>query len=478
VACEKIKPCDTITDMAFIEKSMFREYDLRGRESDQELNESSMYFIGKAYGAFLHKRGVFEVVIGHDNRATSVAFYKAAIKGLIESGCKIYEARTILTPMLYWAQYYFKTKGGMMVTASHNPAGWNGVKLALGYSYTIIGKELEEIYNTIISENFVENTGGEIVKKEDISRPYIDDLLGRVKIKRPFKVVVNTGNGTAGLIAPEILRKAGCEVIEHLTNLDPSYPNYTPNPAEVEMMEDTGKIVRESGADFGFAIDGDGDRLGLVDEKGETIWPDRYLILLSRLILKKKPGAKIIFDVKVSEALPEDIKAHGGVPIMCKTGHSYIKEKLHSEGAALAGEMSGHVFFVENYYGFDDAIFTALNLLEYFSTQNKRVSELVSGTPYYVSSPTLQAECPDNKKYEVVSELTEEFRKEGYKLIDINGARVYFENGWGLVRASSNVPALVLRFESKTQEGLDVIEKIFREKLARYDFVGKDWKSG
>ena len=464
--------------MAFIEKSMFREYDLRGRESDQELNERSMYLIGKAYGTFLNKRGVLEVAIGHDNRATSEAFYAAAIKGLLESGLRIYEAGTILTPMLYWAQYYFKTKGGMMVTASHNPAGWNGVKLALGYSYTIIGNELEEIYNTIVSENFVDKTGGEIVKKEDISGPYINDLLARVKIKRPFKVVVNTGNGTAGLIAPEIFRRAGCEVVEHLTNLDPSYPNYTPNPAEVEMMEDTARVVRDSKADFGFAFDGDGDRLGLVDELGNTIWPDRYLILLSRLILEKRPGAKIIFDVKVSEALPEDIRAHGGVPIMWKTGHSYIKEKLHSEKAALAGEMSGHVFFVENYYGFDDAIFTALNLLEYFSTQNKRVSEIISDTPYYVSSPTLQAECPDGKKYEVVAELTEEFRKEGYKLIDINGARVYFDGGWGLVRASSNVPALVLRFESKTRKGLDAIEKVFREKLKRFDFVGKDWKSG
>ena len=464
--------------MAFIEKSMFREYDLRGRESEEELNERSMFLTGKAYGTFLQKRGIEDVVIGHDNRATSGAFYGAAIRGLLETGIKIYEVGTVLTPMLYWAQYYFKAKGGLMVTASHNPAGWNGVKLALGYSYTIIGKELEEIYNSILRDDFVTKKGGSIVAKEDITEFYMRDLLGRVKISRQFKVVINTGNGTAGLIAPEILRRTGCEVVEHLTELDPAYPHYTPNPAEVEMMEDTGQVVRKRVADFGFAIDGDGDRLGLVDEKGATIWPDRYLILLSRLMLQKKPGAKIIFDVKVSQALPEDIAAHGGVPIMWKTGHSYIKEKLHSEGAALAGEMSGHVFFVENYYGFDDAIFTALNLLEYFSTQDKTVSQIIAETPYYISSPTLHAPCPDEKKYEVVAELTEEFRKEGYELIDINGARVLFSDGWGLVRASSNVPALVLRFEAKTQEGLDGIEKIFREKLARYDFVGKEWKSG
>lgn len=466
--------------MAFIEKSMFREYDLRGRESPDELNENSMYLVGKAYGTFLERRGIRELVVGHDNRATSEAFYQAVIKGLLEAGREIYKAGIILTPMLYWAQYYFKTRGGLMVTASHNPVGWNGVKLALDYSYTIIGKELEEIYDIILKNQCIEKGGGKIVKEEDISNPYIDDLLGRVNVKmgKSFKVVVNTGNGTAGLIAPEILRRAGCKVVEHLTELDPSYPRYTPNPAEVEMMEDTGRVVKERGADFGFAFDGDGDRLGLVDEKGQTVWPDRYLILLSRLILAKKPGAKIVFDVKVSQALPEDIKAHGGVPIMWKTGHSYIKEKLHMEGAALGGEMSGHIFFVENYYGFDDAIFTALNLLEYFSSQSKSVSELIAETPYYISSPTLHAPCPDDKKYEVVAELTQEFRKEGYELIDINGARVLFADGWGLVRASSNAPALVLRFEAKTESRRKDIEGIFREKLARYDFVGKEWKSG
>ena len=464
--------------MTFIEKSMFREYDMRGRESEEELNEASMLLVGKAYGTFLQKRGVDEVVVGHDSRGTSEAFHASAIEGLLSAGCKITDVGTITTPMLYWAQYYFKTKGGLMVTASHNPAGWNGVKLALGYSYTIIGEELEEIYSTIIDDSFLKKEGGEIVKKENIKEPYMEDLLKRVNIGKKFKVVVNTGNGTAGIVAPEILKRTGCEVVEHLTELDSSYPHYTPNPANTKMMEDTGRVVRESGADFGFAVDGDGDRLGLVDEKGENIWPDRYMILLSRLILDKKPGAKIVFDVKVSQALPEDIEAHGGVPIMWKTGHSYIKEKLTSEGAALAGEMSGHIFFVENFYGFDDAIFAALNLLEYFSTQDKKVSEIIAGTPYYVSSPALHAHCPDDKKYGVVEELTEEFKRD-YDVIDINGARVTFgeHDGWGLVRASSNEPALVLRFESKTQEGLERIEKIFREKLSRFDFVSQDWTS-
>jgi len=461
--------------MAQIEKSMFREYDIRGKESDQELNPSSMELIGKGYGTFLQKRGISQVVLGHDNRKTSKEFSKTAIDGLIKTGCDIIDVGIIITPMLYWAQYYFKTKGGLVVTASHNPSGWNGVKLALGYSYTIIGKELEEIYDTIVREDFVSGKGT-VIKKEDISKPYQKDLLSRAGKIRPLKVVVNTGNGTAGLFAPAIIKAAGCEVIEHLTESDPSYPHYTPNPAQVDMMEDTGEQVRINHADLGLAFDGDGDRLGLVDEKGQTVWPDRYMILLSRLVLAKKPGAKIVFDVKVSQALPEDIEAHGGIPIMWKTGHSYIKEKMKEEKAELAGEMSGHIFFAEDYYGFDDAIFAALKLLDFFSSQTATVSELVASTPYYVSTPALHAECPDDKKYQVVEELTKEFKKD-YEVIDINGARVLFEDGWGLVRASSNLPALVLRFEAKTPDRLKEIEQIFRDKLSRFEFVGKKWVS-
>ena len=453
---------------------MFREYDIRGRENDQELNDVSMEFIGKGYGTFLQKRGVSKVVVGHDNRATSEAFSRAAIQGLLATGCEVIDVGIITTPMLYWAQYYFQARGGLVVTASHNPVGWNGVKLAYGYSYTIIGKELEEIYGIILQEDFIRKQV-RAVRQEDIAVSYRADLLSRVKGIKPLRVVVNAGNGTAGLFVPKLLREAGCEVIEHYTEPDPTYPHYTPNPAETEMMEDTGRVVFENKADLGFAFDGDGDRLGLVDEKGQNIWPDRYLILLSRLVLEKNPGAKIVFDVKVSEALPEDIKAHGGIAVMWKTGHSHIKAKIEEERAALGGEMSGHVFFVEDYYGFDDAMFAALKLLEYFSSKNKSVSELVAETPYYLSSAAMHAECPDERKYQVVKELTEEFKK-AYEVVDVNGARVYFgEGAWGLVRASSNLPALVLRFEAKKPKKLKEVERIFREKLKAYPFVSQHW---
>ncbi|MFH1833137.1 MAG: phosphomannomutase/phosphoglucomutase [Candidatus Levyibacteriota bacterium] len=459
--------------MPILKKTMFREYDLRGRESVDELNDTSMYYIGKGFGTFLAKRRIKEAIVGSDARETSGTFKKNAIKGLNECGINVIDIGTVTTPITYWAQYHLKVKGLVMVTASHNPVGWNGVKLGSDLSYTLLTDELKEVYDTISKEEFI--TGNGTIRKEDLAKAYIDDLLSRAQITKKFKVLVNTGNGTAGLYAPEVLRKAGCEVIEHFTNVDSAYPNYTPNPDGTSMMEDTGKQTVANSCDFGFAFDGDGDRLGMVDEKGNIIWPDRYIILLSRLVLAKHPGAKIVFDVKVSEALPEDIKAHGGIPIMWKTGHSYIKSKLTQENAAMAGEMSGHIFFVDDFYGFDDGIFAALKVLEYLSTQDKPLSEIVASTPYYVSTPTIQVKTTDEDKYKIVEALTKEFKDGGYKVIDINGARVYIDGGWGLVRASSNTPTLVLRFEGKTKEELEKIKKIFKEKLDKFDKVSKDW---
>lgn len=453
---------------------MFREYDLRGREADDELNDTSLYYIGRGFGTYLFRKGITEAVVGHDARGTSESFHANVIKGLIESGINIIDIGTVTTPMSYWAQYYLKVKGLVTVTASHNPAGWNGVKLGSDLSYTLLTDELQDVYNIIAKEDFTTGTTG-TVKKEDIAEAYIKDLLSRATITKKFKVLVNTGNGTAGLYMPKLLKDAGCEVVEHFTNVDPAYPNYTPNPDGTAMMEDTGKQTVKNNCDFGFAFDGDGDRLGLVDEKGNTIWPDRYISLLSRLVLAKHPGAKIVFDVKVSEALPEDIAAHGGIPIMWKTGHSYIKAKLAEEKAAMAGEMSGHIFFVDDFYGFDDAAFAALKLLEYLSSQDKPLSEIIATTPYYISTPTIQVQTTDEEKYTIVDELTKGFKADGYKVIDINGARVYVEDGWGLVRASSNTPTLVLRFEAKTKEGLEKIKTIFKDKLAKYDSVSKDW---
>ena len=454
---------------------MFREYDMRGREADDELNDDSMYHIGRGFGAYLIKKGITEAVVGHDARGTSESFQNNVVRGLIESGIDVIDIGIITTPMGYWAQHYLKVKGLVIVTASHNPAGWNGVKLGSDLSYTLLGAELQEVYQIIADEAYVNGEGS--VRKEDIYEAYKKDLASKVNITKKFKVLLNTGNGTAGLYVPGILKEVGCEVVEHFTNVDPTYPNYTPNPDGTAMMEDTGAQTIKNNCYLGFAFDGDGDRLGLVDEKGNTIWPDRYMILLSRLILSKKPGAKIVFDVKVSEALPEDIKAHGGEPIMWKTGHSYIKAKMREEGAAIAGEMSGHIFFSEGYYGFDDSMIAALKLLEYLSTQDKPLSEIIDDTPYYISTPTIQVPTTDEDKYDIVEELIGEFKAEGYKVIDINGVRFYTDKGWGLVRASSNTPSLVLRFEAKDQEELEKLQELVRGKLERFDKVSKDWDS-
>ncbi len=463
--------------MSLLKRTMFREYDLRGRESDDELNDTSMYYIGRGFGTYLLKRNIREAVVGHDARGTSESFHASVIKGLTECGVNVIDIGTVTTPLGYWAQYYLKVKGLVTVTASHNPVGWNGVKLGSDFSYTLLTAELQEVYDTIANETFTTAEKLGTVRKEEVIDAYIKDLLSRTKITKKFKILVNTGNGTAGPSYVKALREAGQEVVEHFTNVDSAYPNYTPNPDGTAMMEDTGKQTVANRCDFGFAFDGDGDRLGLVDEKGNIVWPDRYIILLSRLVLSKHPGAKIVFDVKVSEALPEDIKAHGGIPIMWKTGHSYIKAKLAEEKAAMAGEMSGHIFFVDDFYGFDDALFASLKMLEFLSTENKPLSEIVASTPYYVSTPTIQVKTTDEDKYKVVEALTKQFKDEKYRVVDINGARVYVDNGWGLVRASSNTPTLVLRFEAKNQDDLDKIKTLFKHKLDQFPIVSKDWDS-
>src|ERR1043165_962159 len=324
-----------------LKSTMFREYDIRGRETEDELNPHSMEALGRGYGTFLSRREVKRAVVGRDCRSTSAEFEGAFIKGLRSTGCEVLDIGLSTTPMLYWAQFHFESVGGAAVTASHNPAGWNGVKLAVGYSQTTNSEQLQEIYRIIEEESFAVGDGK--LNETPIDDLYIADLVKRVSLKGSPKILLNTGNGTAGVIGPRLLRAAGCEVVELHTRLDPTFPPYPANPSVVEMMEDTGDNVRRSHADLGVAIDADGDRLGITDEDGKTIWPDVYMIPLVRDVLKEKPGAKIIFDVKCSVALEEEIREHGGVPIMWKTGHSYIKEKIAETKADLGIELSGHI---------------------------------------------------------------------------------------------------------------------------------------
>jgi phosphomannomutase/phosphoglucomutase len=460
--------------MPKLNRLMFREYDIRGKLTDDELNKDSIRLIGLGFGAFLQKRGIKDVILGHDYRSYSKSVKNNMRKGLLSSGCNVIDIGMVLVPMLYAAQYYLKKEGGVMITASHNPDGWTGFKLAHGYSKTLKADELNELYEIIESGLFVHGKGK--LSRKDISEQYAKDLVSRIHLKRPITVVMDCGNGTAGAFAPKIFKEAGCEVVELFCNLDYTFPNHFPNPELQQGRDKVAEEVLKNKADIGILFDGDGDRMGVVDDKGNTIWADRILILLARQLLKKKPGAKIVFDVKCTQALGEDIKAHGGIPIMWKTGHSWIKSKLHEEKADLAGERSGHIFFVDNYYGFDDGVFAGLRLVEYLSELPHGLSEELATTPQYIISPTIHVDCPDDKKYRVVEKLVDEFKRD-YKVIDINGARVLFPEGWGLVRASSNEPVLVLVFEAKTQEALEKYKKIFKEKFAKYPEISKVWKN-
>lgn len=462
--------------MPKLNQSIFREYDIRGHESEEELNFETIELIARGYAAFLHKRGIDKVVVGHDNRQSSEEFYKAAVKGLVESGVKVFGIGLSLTPQMYWAQYFFESQGGLMITASHNPAGWNGVKLALGYSYTLMREELLEVDTIIEKEEFVEGEG--TLVEQNIFEDWAKDLLSRVRLHKPMKILLNTANATASFFSPKLLREFGCEVVEHNTNPDPHYPNYVPNPANIEMITDTGKQTVASLSSVGIAVDADGDRLGVCDEKGNIVWPDRWIILLARQVLEKQPDSKIVFDEKVSESLSEDILQHGGVPVMWKTGHAYMKEKMLEVSAAFAAEASGHVYYKQGYYGFDDANFAALKLLEYLSNQEKTLSEIIATTPHYIITPSLHAQTSDDVvKYKIVEEVVKEFKEEGFRVLEISGGRVYMESGWGLIRATSNMPGIEVRFEAKTEEDLQKIRNVFMQKLSKYKEVSSVWES-
>ena len=469
------------TIMVKINKTMFREYDIRGQINNQGFNKKSAELIGKAFGTYLNRKRIKTIVVGRDYRSYSEELEMALICGLSSTGIHIIDIGLCLTPMLYYAQYYFKSKGGAMITASHNPNGWSGVKLAADFSKTLQAKEIQEIYEIIKSGSF--KIGQGLIEKDHksthIKEAYTQSAIRRVNIKKPLKVVVECGNGTASFFALDILKKAmfasnqvGSEVVELFCKPDWDFPHHIPNPESEEVKKILSKKVKQVKADLGVSFDGDGDRLGVVDELGNNIWSDKLFILLARQALKGHSGAKIVFDVKCTRGLAEDIKKHKGIPIMCKTGHSNIKNKIFEEKAILGGERSGHFFILDNWYGFDDGIFACLKFLEFLSNQDKPLSEIIKTIPYwdYLVSPTLYIFCSDNKKFHIADSLVKEFKKDygNKKVIDIDGARVEFKNAWGLVRASSTQPALTLNFEAKNKQEMKKIKDIFKKKLSKY----------
>jgi len=462
-----------------IKKTMFREYDIRGLVNDEELNEKSSEIIAKGFATFLKRKGLKEAVVGFDAREYSERIKDSFVKGLLLSGINVVEIGMVISPALYFSQYHLKIKGGVMITASHNPNGWSGFKLAYDFSTTLLPVDVKEIYEIILNNDFISGQG-KLRKYEGIFEDYKKEILSKINLKKKLKVVINSGNGTAGLIAPQILRGAGCEVVEQFCDIDFSFPNHEPNPTLVKAQEALSKKVKKEKADIGLSYDGDGDRVGFCNERGENVFPDQVLIILARQALKEKPGSAIVFDVKGTQGLFEDIERNGGKPVIWKTGHSYIKQKSKEVDAVLGGEGSGHIFYRYGYYDYDDAIFASLKLLEYLSGQDKSFSEVMKTTPQYFKTPTIHVDCADEIKYKTVEKLVEQIKKDFGKenVIDVNGARVQFPDGWFLIRASSNLPVLVLGFEAKTKERLEAFQKIVKKYLNQYPEIGKKWKSG
>ncbi|MBN2413820.1 phosphomannomutase/phosphoglucomutase [candidate division KSB1 bacterium] len=447
--------------------SIFREYDIRGIVKT-DLTDDVVLNLGKAFGTLMVRRHYKTLNIGYDLRLSSPHLASVYIEGITSTGLNVTNIGQVTTPTLYFSIVHLKADGGVMITGSHNPIEFNGFKMCEGIA-SVYGKDIQEIKRIILEKDFITAEKGDI-KNIDIMPDYINMLKGKFEFKKKLKVVVDAGNATAGPIAPGLWSGLGMEVIPMYCEPDGSFPNHLPDPAVPKYMKDLINKVVEEKADLGLAYDGDSDRVGAVDEKGNLIYADTLLTIFSMDVLKRKPGAQILFDVKCSQAVTEVIKKHGGRPQMWKTGHSLLKAKMKETHAPFAGEMSGHMFFADDYYGFDDGIYASGRLLEILSNSDKSFSEIVSEIPKYESTPEIRVHCDDSEKFDVVKKLVQDFSTE-YHTITIDGARVEFGDGWGLVRASNTEPTLVLRFEAKTRSRLQEIVNIFKEKLAKYPAV-------
>ena len=445
---------------------IFREYDIRGTYPD-ELNEETVTFLGKAFGTYYRRNNAKKITLGRDCRLSSPELSKWLKQGLLSSGIDILELGVVPTPLVYFSLHVMEVDGGIQITGSHNPPEFNGFKICLGKE-TIYGEEIQKIKEICKSREFVEGHGK--VEQVEIVDRYVDYVINNIK-PGPYKkkVVVDGGNGTACEVAVRIYEGLGFEVIPIFCEPDGNFPNHHPDPTIPENLTQLINKVKEERADVGIAFDGDGDRIGVVDEEGDIVWGDQLMIIFSRDLLRRYRGGKIIGEVKCSQVLYEEIKKNGGEPIMWKTGHSLIKKKMKEENALLAGEMSGHLFFAERYFGYDDAIYAGARLLEILSRKEEGIRQLLSDVPKMVNTPEIRIDCPDEIKFNVVAEIAEEFKKEGYNVVDVDGARVIFEDGWGLIRASNTQPVLVLRFEAKDHKKLEKIQQIFREKLQKKD---------
>ncbi len=443
---------------------IFREYDIRG-VVDKDLTDSTVELLGKGIGTFMLKHNAKKLSIGGDVRLSTERFREALITGLRATGVHVVDIGPVPTPVQYYSMHKLDVDGGVMITGSHNPPEFNGFKITM-HNAPVYGEDIQKIKEIIETAAFSSGNGQR--EQADLIDDYIAYIKNDIKITRPLKVVLDSGNGAASLVAHRLFKELGVETIDLFDTPDGNFPNHHPDPTVVENIRELIKTVKEKKADLGIGYDGDGDRIGVVDENGEIIWGDRLMILFSREVLKTHPGAPIIFEVKCSQALPEMIEKFGGKPIMWRTGHSHLKKKMKETGSPLAGEMSGHLFFADRYFGFDDAIYASARMAELVSKSGKKVSELLEGVPQYVATPEIRAEVATDEEKFKIAEKAKDYFSQNYDVIDVDGVRIQFGDGWGLVRASNTQPVLVLRFEANTKERLEEIKTLVLNKLKEF----------
>lgn len=470
---------------------IFRAYDIRGiaiktEKGEVDLTPELAYFIGKGAGKYLQNNFGKRIVVGRDIRLTSKTLQTALINGLLSIGCEVKNIGEVTSPMVYFATCAMDFDAGIMITASHNPKEYNGVKIVGKNAHSVCGEELQKILEltklyaneeemTEKSSEMFPETNMKKIHEENIFKKYLDDLSHRIKISRPLKIAVDAGNGSSGPFLQQILEKFGCEVIHLYCEPDGNFPNHEANPEYERNLKELSRAIKEERADLGFGFDGDGDRIGVMDENGKFYSGDYILMFLAKDLLKRNPGAKVIFDTKASQVAINEVAKAGGQPIISITGHSFIEARIREEKALLGGEISGHLFFAENFYGFDDAIVAMLKVMEIVSKSDKKLSTYFTDIPPVFSTPEIKAHCPDDKKFQIVKEVTEFFVSK-YECLTIDGVRVKFdENSWGAVRCSNTTPNLTLRFESPDEKTFKEIQKIFYEQLKKYPEVDVSW---
>jgi phosphomannomutase/phosphoglucomutase len=445
-----------------VRREIFREYDIRGI-AGKDLTQETVEQLGLGIGTVMRRLGREKITLGRDCRPSSDSFRDAMVAGLTATGISVVDIGVVPTPLLYYSIYRLESDGGVMITGSHNPPEYNGFKTCVGHD-AVYGEQIQEIFRTIESGNFARGKGR--ASGADVISPYRKYLLDQIRLPRGVRVALDCGNGTGALLAPEIVSALGCEVTKLYCDVDGTFPNHHPDPTVVANLADLQKAVKAGRLELGIAFDGDADRIGIIADDGGILWGDMLLLLYARDILKKNPGATFISEVKCSMNLFRDIEKHGGRAIMWKTGHSLIKAKMKQERAVLAGEMSGHMFFADRYFGYDDAIYAACRLLEIVAVSPAPLSRMLSDVPRTLVTPEIRVQCDDDKKFEVVERVKAAFRQK-HEVIDVDGARILFNSGWGLVRASNTQDVLVMRFEADSRENLDAIRAEVEESVQR-----------